>query len=334
MKFIKSVHTIDMHTMGEATRIVIGGLPHIKGITMQQKKEFLQKNLDNIRLTLMQEPRGHKDMFGAVITEPVNKEADLGVIFMDGGGYLNMCGHGSIGVVTAVIETGMISAVEPTTNVVIDTPAGTIKAKANVKNGKVESVSIINVESFFDKEVTIDLPNIGKISVDIAFGGSYFALVDADKLKQKIQPRNVNILIELGLLIRKIVNEKIDVEHPIHEHINTVDLVEIYERPSEDNPNYKNVVIFGQGQTDRSPCGTGTSAKLATLFHKGEIKIGEDFVYESILGTKFFGKIVDTKQNKKYNGIIPEITASAYITGFNHFVVDEKDPLKDGFTLG
>jgi len=301
---------------------------------MQQKKEFLQKNLDNIRLTLMQEPRGHKDMFGAVITEPVNKEADLGVIFMDGGGYLNMCGHGSIGVVTAVIETGMISAVEPTTNVVIDTPAGTIKAKANVKNGKVESVSIINVESFFDKEVTIDLPNIGKISVDIAFGGSYFALVDADKLKQKIQPRNVNILIELGLLIRKIVNEKIDVEHPIHEHINTVDLVEIYERPSEDNPNYKNVVIFGQGQADRSPCGTGTSAKLATLFHKGEIKIGEDFVCESILGTKFFGKIVDTKQNKKYNGIMPEITASAYITGFNHFVVDEKDPLKDGFTLG
>lgn len=334
MKAIRSIHAIDSHTMGEPTRVVIGGIPKIPGKTMAEKKKYLETNMDYLRTAIMLEPRGHNDMFGSIITTPTNEEADFGIVFMDGGGYLNMCGHGSIGAVTIAIETGMVSVEEPITEVVMDTPAGMVRAKAKVENGKVKEVSIVNVPAFhYKKDIEVDIPELGKITLDISFGGSFFAIVDVKQLGIAVEPKNTQLLIDAGLKIRDAINKSVKIEHPVLKHIKTVDLVEIYDEPRNPDAHLRNVVIFGQGQVDRSPCGTGTSAKLATLYSKGKLDVNEYFVYESILGTTFKGRIIDTTKVGDYDAIVPEITGSAYITGFSHFVIDEEDPVKYGFVL-
>ncbi|WP_103013568.1 proline racemase [Clostridioides difficile] len=334
MKFSRSIQAIDSHTAGEATRIVVGGIPNIKGNSMPEKKEYLEENLDYLRTAIMLEPRGHNDMFGSVMTQPCCPDADFGIIFMDGGGYLNMCGHGTIGAMTAAIETGVVPAVEPVTHVVMEAPAGIIRGDVTVVDGKAKEVSFLNVPAFLYKEgVEVDLPGVGTVKFDISFGGSFFAIIHASQLGLKIEPQNAGKLTELAMKLRDIINEKIEIQHPTLVHIKTVDLVEIYDEPTHPEATYKNVVIFGQGQVDRSPCGTGTSAKLATLHAKGELKVGEKFVYESILGTLFKGEIVEETKVADFNAVVPKITGSAYITGFNHFVIDEEDPLKHGFIL-
>ena len=334
MKFSRSIQAIDSHTAGEATRIVVGGIPNIKGNSMPEKKEYLEENLDYLRTAIMLEPRGHNDMFGSVMTQPCCPDADFGIIFMDGGGYLNMCGHGTIGAMTAAIETGVVPAVEPVTHVVMEAPAGIIRGDVTVVDGKAKEVSFLNVPAFLYKEgVEVDLPGVGTVKFDISFGGSFFAIIHASQLGLKIEPQNAGKLTELAMKLRDIINEKIEIQHPTLAHIKTVDLVEIYDEPTHPEATYKNVVIFGQGQVDRSPCGTGTSAKLATLHSKGELKVGEKFVYESILGTLFKGEIVEETKVADFNAVVPKITGSAYITGFNHFVIDEEDPLKHGFIL-
>ncbi|QCX34743.1 proline racemase [Caloramator sp. E03] len=334
MRAIRTINAVDSHTMGEPTRIVVGGVPVIPGDTMPEKKAYLEKNLDHIRTAIMHEPRGHKDMFGSIITQPTNKEADLGIIFMDGGGYLNMCGHGSIGALTVAVELGMVEVKEPFTEVVLEAPAGLVKGKVKVEDGKAKEVSIVNVPSFLYKhDVEVDVPEVGKLTIDISFGGSFFALVKSSDLGIDICPENAQKLCDVGMKILKAVNEQVKVEHPTLKHIKSVDLVEIYGPAKNPKANLQNVVVFGQGQVDRSPCGTGTSAKIATLYAKGELKMNEEFVYESITGTMFKGKVVGETKVGDYNAIIPEITGSAYITGFNQFIIDPEDPLKYGFTL-
>lgn len=334
MRFVKSIHAVDSHTMGEPTRIIVGGLPPIPGKSMAEKKAYLEGNLDHVRTAVMHEPRGHNDMFGSIITNATTDEADMGIIFMDGGGYLNMCGHGSIGAATVAVESGMVEAKEPYTEIKMEAPAGLITAKVNVVGGKAKEVSIINVPSFlYKRDIDVEVPDFGHVKLDISFGGSFFAIVNAKELGLKVVPANIDRLTDLGIRIRRAVNETIRVRHPEKSHIRTVDLVEIYDDPSSKKANYKNVVIFGQGQVDRSPCGTGTSAKLATLFTKGYLKELEDFNYESITGTIFKGRVVGTTKVGEFTAIIPEITGSAYITGFNHFVIDPEDPLKYGFSL-
>lgn len=334
MKAIRSIHAVDSHTMGEPTRVIIGGIPTIPGKTMSEKKHYLENEMDHLRTSVMLEPRGHNDMFGSIITPQTDDAADFGIIFMDGGGYLNMCGHGSIGAVTIAVETGLVDLVEPITTVTMDTPAGIVKGEAKVEGGKVKEVSIVNVPAFLYKEdVEIEVPELGKIKLDIAFGGSFFAILHADQLGLKVEPKNTQQIVKYALEIREIINREVEIKHPELPHINTVDLVEIYDEPTHPDANYKNVVIFGQGQVDRSPCGTGTSAKMATLYKKGMLKEGEEFVYESILGTLFRGKILGFENVGDYTAIIPQITGSAYITGFNHFMIDPDDPVKYGFVL-
>ncbi len=335
MKFSKGIHAVDSHTMGEPTRIVIGGIPQIKGDTMADKKKYLEDNLDYVRTALMNEPRGHNDMFGSIITSSNDKEADFGIIFMDGGGYLNMCGHGSIGAATVAVETGMVEMQEPITNLVMEAPAGLIRAKVKVENQKVQEVSITNVPSFLYMEnVKLEVPSLNKtITFDISFGGSFFAIIHASELGVKVETSQVDVLKKLGLEIRDLINETMTIQHPTLEHIKTVDLVEIYDEPTNKEATYKNVVIFGQGQVDRSPCGTGTSAKLATLYKKGHLKIDEKFVYESITGTMFKGRVLEETKVGDFVAVIPEITGGAYITGFCHFVIDPDDPLKHGFVV-
>lgn len=334
MEEISSLKTVDTHTMGEPTRIIIEGLPFIPGNNMMDKKNYLVKHFDYIRTMAMHEPRGHKDMFGAVLMKPTKKEADIGVIFMDSGGYLNMCGHGSIGVSTILVNEGYVKVEEPVTTITLDTPAGLVKAKVEVENKKAIGVSIENVPAFLYKEnIKVNLPKLGEIPVDISFGGSFFALVDSKDLNLKVSLKNIEKLTELALIIREEINKKVKIRHPNNPDINKVDLVEIYDEPSNNKANLKNVVIFGNGQFDRSPCGTGTSAKMAYLYRKGKLQRNEIFVYESITGTMFKGRVLREEKIGKYEGIIPEIKGRAFITGFSSLVAEAEDPFKHGLIL-
>lgn len=334
MKFSRSLHVIDSHTMGEPTRILIGGVPTIPGKTMPEKKAYLEEHMDYVRTVTMLEPRGHNDMFGAIITEPTKEEADLGIIFMDGGGYLNMCGHGTIGAAAVAVETGMVPVEEPYTHLVLEAPAGLVKAKVEVVDGVAKEVFVENVPSFLYKEdVKLDLPGVGEVTFDISFGGSFFAIIKDSELGVEIEPKNANQITEIALELRDIINETIEIQHPTEEHIKSVDLVEVYGEAKSEDADYQNVVIFGAGQVDRSPCGTGTSAKMATLHAKGELGIDEPFVYESIINTKFGGRVIKEVKIGDIDGIVPEVSGAAYITGFNHLVIDEDDPVKHGFLL-
>ncbi|MGB9792233.1 MAG: proline racemase family protein [Thermacetogeniaceae bacterium] len=334
MQISRSIIAVDSHTMGEPTRVVIGGIPQIPGKSMAEKKEYLEKRMDHLRRALMLEPRGHDDMFGSIITEPTSPEAHLGIIFMDTGGYLNMCGHGTIGAVTVAVELGMVEVKEPETEVVLETPAGLVETRVRVEKGKAKSVTVRNVPAFlFEEGVEITLPGYGTVRVDIAFGGSFFALVKADDLGLEVKKENISRLIELGLKVRDEVNKKVRVYHPEKPHIKTVDLTEISDHPSHPAAHAKNVVIFGRKSVDRSPCGTGTCAKMAQLYFKGELSLNQDFVHEGILGTMFTGRLVGTTRVGDFEAVIPEITGRAFITGINHYVIDEEDPLKYGFSL-
>ncbi|HDH86859.1 MAG TPA: proline racemase [Desulfobacteraceae bacterium] len=333
MKISQMITAVDSHTAGEPTRVVTGGIPHIPGNDMQEKKKWMSTNLDFVRKMLMWEPRGHRDMFGAIITEPASDDADSGVIFMDSGGYLNMCGHGSIAAVTVLVETGMIRCENSTKNhlkeIVLDSPAGKIFTRVKIENGKVRDVTIRNVPSFFYTSASIKVKSIGSVPVDIAYGGNFFALVNAKSLNTKIERKRIRELIEVGLDIRETVNNEIDIVHPATGKREEVDLVEIFEETSPP----RNAVIFGSGQVDRSPCGTGTCAKMATLHAHNRIKVGQVYRYRSIIDTEFYGKIIEETKVGDYEAIIPEITGSAYIIGIQQFVIDEKDPFKYGFEL-
>ena len=339
MKLNKMISVIDTHTAGEAARLVTAGIPKIPGKDMVEKKQYFIDHLDDVRKSVMFEPRGHQDMFGAFLLPPTKEEADFGLVFMDTGGYLNMCGHNTIAAVTAAVETGMVDVEEGATEkeVVVETPAGLIYATAKLKDnvGKVKEVSFRNVESFlYKRDVELDVEGVGHIKFDISFGGSFFCIISADQLGLEVKPENASKLKEAGLKIRDAINANIEIQHPTLEHIKTVDLVEIYDKPSHPEATYKNVVVFGDGNIDRSPCGTGTSAKLATLYAKGELKPGEPFVYESILGTLFKGRIVEERKLADFDAIIPEITGSGYILGFSNYVYDPDDSLTYGFLLG
>jgi len=329
----RMITAVDTHTAGEPTRVVTGGTPCIRGNTMQEKKQWMATNCDYLRKMLMWEPRGHRDMFGAVITEPASDDADIGVVFMDSGGYLDMCAHGSIGVATVLVETGIIRCENLTSNqerqFILDTPAGEVYARAKMENGKVSAVTIRNVPSFLYSSLSIRVKSAKDVPVDIAYGGNFFALVAARNLDVKVNPREIKRLIEFGVDIRETVNKEVDIVHPATRNQDKVALVEIFE---ETRPP-RNAVIFGVGQVDRSPCGTGTCAKMAVLHAKNKLAVGQTYRYRSILGTEFQGRIVGETKVGDYEAIVPEVTGSAYIIGIQQFVMEEEDPFRYGFQL-
>jgi proline racemase len=323
---------VDTHTAGEPTRIVVAGVPLLQG-SMADKRRQLQEKYDHIRTTLMHEPRGHADMFGAILMAPSHPEADLGVVFMDTGGYLAMCGHGSIGAVAAALATGLVQRREPETTVLMDTPAGLVRARAEIKDDRVTQIAVENVPAFlYRNDVEIELPS-GPLSLDISFGGNFFALVPAERLGLGVALSNLQELIRRGMEIRAAVNEQVEVVHPTKPHIDTVDLVEIYEERPEEGVDCQNVVIFGDAQADRSPCGTGTSAKMAAMYAQGHLGLDEPFVNQSIIGTRFTGRLLREESVGDFTAVVPEITGNAYVTGLQQFVVDPGDPLKTGFHL-
>ncbi|MFD0697421.1 proline racemase family protein [Paenibacillus sp. GCM10027628] len=333
MKSKKVFMTVDTHTGGNPTRTVISGLPKLAGSTMSEKMLQMKTEYDWIRKILMFEPRGHGVMSGAVLVEPCHPEADIGVIYIETGGYLPMCGHDTIGVCTALVETGMIAVNEPITKIKLDTPAGLVEAELAVQNGKVQKVAFQNVPAFLYKQVEVEAEGLGSVFCDIAYGGNFYAITDARVLGLELTPSNADTIVEMAVNLRKAINRSIEVVHPEAPYIKGLTHVEFYTDPTHPDAHVKNTVIVPPGGIDRSPCGTGTSAKLAVMFAKGEIGMNEEFVHESIVGSLFRAQVVGTTQLDRFPAVITRIEGSAWMMGMHTFFVHEDDELKEGFLL-
>ena len=329
----RTIFTVESHTMGEPLRLVVGGMPALKGNSMAEKRQYFIDHYDYIRTALMQEPRGHNDMFGAVLVPPTMPEADVGVFFMHGLGFHNMCGHGTIATNTILVETGLVDVTEPVTTIKMEAPAGLVTVHVNVEDGTARSVSFENVPAFvYRRSVPVEVPGYGLLDIEVAFGGSFFAIIEAAKLGIPICRENAGKLIDAGMAIIEAANEQIEIVHPDLPHIKTIDLCEIFGPPQTPGADLQNITIF-DGQIDRSPCGTSTCAELAVLWDQGKMKVGDSFVYESVINTTFTGRILDETKVGPYPAILPEVTGSAYITGYGQYVIDDNDPVKYGFRL-
>ena len=328
------ITTIDAHTAGEPLRIVTKGIPELCGDTMLAKSRFMSKNYDHLRKHLMWEPRGHADMYGCVITSPVSEEADFGVIFMHNEGYSSMCGHGIIAITKVVVETGLVAMAKPQTIVKIDSPAGLITARAYIENKKVKEVSFENVPSYIvalDNE--IEIPEYGKIKYALAFGGAYYAYVQSADVGLTCYSKDIDKLIQIGREIKKAIVNKVNIEHPFDNDLSFLYGTIFIGEPEDSDSNSRNVCVFADGEVDRSPTGTGVSGRLAIHYARGEIKINEPIIIESIIGTKFSGKVLKETKFGQYNAIIPEITGKAFITGKHEFIIDPDDQMGDGIFI-
>ncbi len=331
MRATRVFDTIDTHTAGEPTRLITSGLPcgTLSGSVAEQRDQFATE-YDDVRRLLIKEPRGHQNMFGAVLVEPSTHNADLGLFFMDSKGYLDMCGHGTIGAITALVETGKLEYETESASLLVETPAGLVSTKPIIDERSVEKVIIRDIEAFYHDATEITIAQVGTIPVDIVYAGNFFAMVNADDIGIDVSEENAENFVSLGLEIRRAVNETVSIHNPLTDRPGRVKLTEFYEEDGEVN---KNITVFGTGQIDRSPCGTGTCAKMALLREKGELDVDEPFIHESIIGTRFEGTIVESQT--KHGAVIDnaQVAGSAYIMAKNTFFVDPDDPIQ-GFTLG
>lgn len=331
-KFPGKLWTIDSHTAGEPTRLIVGGVEPLPGETLKDKRLYLMENLDHIRLLLTNEPRGHRDMLAALVTEPASGDADFGLIYMDARRYPFLCGHATIGAVTTLIETGVLSSCEPCTQVTVDTPSGPMSAKAYLSGGKVQSVAIQTVPSFvYGQDEVLDVPGLGTLSVDTVCVGGFFVMVAADQVGMELVKENSHKLIELGMTIIDKANEQLLVSHPTRPEVASIDVVEFYDPSGDPAGLGKNFVVYGESHMDRSPCGTGTAAKLTLLHKKGLIGVNEQFRNQSCLGSTFIGQIVAETSVGDWPAVVVEIRGSAHITGIHQFIIDPSDPFPQGF---
>jgi len=336
---MRTYRTIDGHAAGEPIRLIVDGYPAPKGRTMLEKRAWARAHADQIRRSLMQEPRGHLDMYGAVLTEPVTPDADAGVLFMHNEGYSTMCGHGIIAVTTIVFERGLV---EPRTPgcLVYDSPAGTIRARAHMAAAtnsagrpRVSSVSFVNVPSF------VLHPGLGvrighrEIRVDVAFGGAFYAIVDAESAGIPVLPSRLTDLRRVGMEIKHAVEAAVTVEHPLDRGLKGIYGTIFTGPPDREDADLKNVTIFADAEVDRSPCGTGTCAVMAVIDAMGLVAPDRPFRHEGIVGTVFSGRVVERTTVATCEAIVPELEGSAWITGDHVFVVEDDDPLGEGFRL-
>jgi len=328
------IKTIDAHTEGEPLRVIIGGFPEPEGDTILKKRRFIKENHDKLRTALMWEPRGHPDMYGCLITPAVNPGSDFGIIFMHNEGYSTMCGHGIIGVTTIVLETGIIPMKVPETTIKIDSPAGLVTAYAKVDGKRVEGVYFHNVPSFVLKhDEVIEVPGIGKVKYDVAFGGAFYAFVDVREVGLKVTPENYRPLIEKGMEIKRAIMENVPIEHPFEKDLNFLYGTIFIDSPVSPDADSRNVCIFADGQVDRCPTGTGVSARMAIHYMLEDIEVGEPMIIESIIGSRFTGRVIETTKCGPYPAVIPEVEGTARITGIQKFVIDPDDAVKYGFIL-
>lgn len=331
LQFSQFVQAVDSHTAGEPTRIVTGGLPPIPGATMAQKRSHLQRSFDHLRRALVLEPRGHDAIVLAYLLPPCHPDAHLGVVFANDAGYLGMCGHGAIGVATVAVSMGMVKAVEPITEVILDTPAGVVTCKVHVHGGRPKSVTITNVPSFlFRQRAIVPVHGFGKVAADIAWGGNWFAFVEADQLGLEVGKVHLPVLMQAATAVREaLVREGVRGVHPDRGEPEIIDHVKLH-ADLDDAFGSRALTLCPGAAYDRSPCGTGTSAKLAVLHGKGELEVGQWFVSESVLGTRFRARVVKETKVGEFSAIVPEVEGSAWITGFPNFVLDPEDPCVHG----
>jgi proline racemase len=328
------ITTVDAHTEGEPFRVITGGFPDLSGATILEKRRYAKEKLDHLRTALMWEPRGHADMYGCLITPPVTPGSDLGILFMHNEGFSTMCGHGIIGIATVALETGMLPANEPETTLKIDTPAGLVTAHAVIKGGRVQRVRFQNVPSFvLALDEIVDVPGLGQVRYDLAFGGAFYAYVQAEKIGLTCTPADYRPLIEKGMAIKHAVMAARPIPHPFEDDLSFL-YGTIFTGPALAEEGYsRNVCIFAEGEVDRSPTGTGVSGRLALHYARSEIGLNQPIIIESIIGSRFTGRVLDTTTFGPYPAIIPEIEGTAHLTGRHEFWIDPEDPFWRGFML-
>ena len=320
------VSAVDYHTAGEPFRIVTGGIPPLPGGTILEKRRYALEHLDHVRELLVNEPRGHADMYGGFPTEPEDAGADLGVVFFHNAGYSTACGHGTIALVTWAIDTGMVRLPRERPCVVVDVPSGRIETTVEMADGRVTGVRFRNVPSFVLEERVAVETTSGRVEAAIAFGGAFYAIVDSLALAIPVQPAHLDRFITLGREVKAAIESSREVMHPLQPELRGIYGV-IF---TEGN---RNVTVFADGEVDRSPCGSGTSARLALLDRSGELPRGSILMHESIIGTRFSAQVVGETEVARIPAVITEVEGSAYRTGDHHFVLDPRDPLHTGFLV-
>ena len=334
MRAARYFAAVDSHTEGMPTRVITGGLGPLPGDSLQERRLYFERHLDDLRLLLMREPRGHGAMSGAFLQPPTRPDADWGVLFVEVSGCLPMCGHGTIGVATVLVETGMVEVTEPETRIRLDTPAGLVEVAVAVSGGRAERVTLRNVPAFvsaLDAEVEVDALG-GAVRYDMAYGGNFYALVPAASIGLAPVPANSEELIARGLAIADAINASAPPVHPLDSAIRGCKHV-VFHAPGEDGANARNATAIHPGWLDRSPCGTGTSARMAALHARGELAIGQEFVNESIIGSRFTGRLVEEVSLGTTPAVVPEVSGRAWITGMAQYLLDPTDPFPTGFAL-
>lgn len=328
----QKITTIEAHTAGEPLRIITGGIPEIPGKTILEKRRYTRENLDHLRTGLMWEPRGHADMYGVIMTEPVTPDGDLGVLFLHNQGFSTMCGHGIIALTKVVLDTGIIPKKGNKPVLRIDSPAGRITATGHRENGVVKKVSFLNVPSFvYKSDLKVEVAGIGKIKYDIAFGGAFYVFCRAENIGIGLKPEDYDTLVDVGKEIKRAVMDRVEIVHPEEKDLGFLYGSIIIGTPENKANHSRNVCIFADGEVDRSPTGTGVSGRAAIHYYRKELKPEESITIESILGTTMDVKIKGITRVGSYNAVIPEVTGKAFITGQNEFYFDPHDPLGKGF---
>ena len=333
---MSTIRTIDAHTAGEPWRLIVEGFPRVEGASILEKREWVSENCDHLRTALMLEPRGHADMYGALLTEPEQPDSDAGVLFMHNEGYSTMCGHGVIAVVTIALERGLMIPRRGPAEIVLDSPAGPVVARADVtRDGgrtRVSSVAFRNVPSFVLHAAVPVKVGQRTVRVDVAFGGAFYAIVDSEAVGIPVLPSRLPDLRRAGMEIKHAVESAVRVEHPTEPRLQGI-YGTIFTGPAGEAADLRNVTIFADAEVDRSPCGTGTCAVMAVLDGMGLLGPDHTFIHESIIGTRFKGRIVGETFVSEMRAVVPEIEGDAWITGEHTFVIDDRDPLRQGFRL-
>lgn len=333
MRSKRVFHTVESHTEGMPTRVVTGGVGTIPGATMAERRQWFMANSDDIRTLLMNEPRGHASMSGAILQPPTRPDADYGVLFIEVSGLLPMCGHGAMGVATVLVETGMVPVVEPVTTIRLDTPAGLIIAEVAVSGGAATSVTIRNVPSFcLELDAHVTVAGFGEVRYDMAFGGNFYAVVELAELGLPFDRTAKAQLLAAGLQLMTAINEQNPPVHPEQPDISGCHHVYL-KAPGSTAQYSRHAMAIYPGWFDRSPCGTGTSARMAQLHARGELALHTDFINESFIGTQFTGRLVAETTVGGLPAVIPTITGRAWVTGTAQYHLDPDDPFPAGFQL-
>lgn len=329
----KTFFCIDSHTCGCPVRLVAGGGPFLYGNSMMERRLHFMQEYDWIRLGLMFEPRGHDMMSGSILYPPIDDQNDVGVLYIETSGCLPMCGHGTIGTVTIAIEEGLVKPKVPG-KLRLETPAGLVLVDYKQEGEKVTSVKLTNVKSFLYKEaLLVNCPDLGDIYVDVAYGGNFYGIIDPQPNFRDISDFTAAQLIHYGKIIRRLLNEKYEFIHPEDPNIHGLSHIQWTGNPTKSNSSGRNAVLVGENALDRSPCGTGTSARMAQWFAKGKLKASEEFIHESYIGSQFTGKVEAVTEVNGQSAIIPSVEGWARITGYNTIFIDDQDPYKEGFQV-